>query len=84
MNAVFHMTLHFGRLEVLGPLTERASRAASVKASLTPRLCFAEHSVLALSLSRIICAANLTQVSKGLDAPGHGQAGVVIYIALVY
>ena len=39
-----HITKHFGRVVVLGPLTESATRAASVKASLTPRFRLAEHS----------------------------------------
>jgi hypothetical protein len=36
---------HFGPFEVEGPLTDNATRAASVNASLTPRLRLAEHSI---------------------------------------
>jgi len=37
--------------EPFAPLTERATRAASVKASLTPRLRLAEHSCIIISLT---------------------------------
>ena len=41
----FHIMMHLlGPCEVLGPFTESATLAASVNASLTPRLRFAEHS----------------------------------------
>ena len=38
------MMTHFDELLELGPLTDSATRAASVKASLTPRFRLAEHS----------------------------------------
>jgi hypothetical protein len=42
------MTTHFGRDLAEEGLTDRATRAASMKASLTPRFFMAEHSVAVL------------------------------------
>ena len=60
-----HITEHLLSFpEPLGPLTERATRAASVKASLTPRFRLAEHSVgTSLDVSMNVRRIDRTQIS---------------------
>lgn len=43
------MIEHLPPLELLGPLTDKATRAASVNASFTPRFRLAEHSIPTVS-----------------------------------
>lgn len=61
-----HITEHLlPPLDVPAPLTERATLAASVNASLTPRFRFAEHSASAKAISLLPATADLGDV-KGL------------------
>ena len=58
------MTLHLlPPPDVPAPLTERATRAASVNASFTPRLRFAEHSVYIISIS-LLSALIVSNISS--------------------
>lgn len=70
------MTEHFPAPPPPDPfvLTERATRAASVKASLTPRLRFAEHSVL---LKRGL-ADDMLRKMMDLKERGGGEGGQVL------
>ena len=65
------MTVHLLSLvDRPGPLTERATRAASVKASLTPRFRFAEHSAHTLARnSGPGCSQHVLAVPRYRSAP---------------
>ena len=75
MRVGIHMTMHLLSLFTpFAPFTESATRAASVKASLTPRFLFAEHSKSSVSILTVIAISALlsyTKISKGLDSPSH-------------
>lgn len=59
-------------------LTDKATRAASVKASFTPRFFMAEHSVLRVSMKMATPCGRHTQVSEGFDSFGDLEALVVL------
>lgn len=75
MGVDVHMRTHLLSLFApFAPFTESATRAASVKASLTPRFLFAEHSKRDVSTVPLIAISPLlscTEIPKGLDSPGH-------------
>lgn len=58
-----HITEHFlPPPDVPAPLTESATLAASVNASLTPRFRFAEHSAPAIDISTLLSIANQLKI----------------------
>lgn len=60
-----HITEHLlPPLDVPAPLTERATLAASVNASLTPRFRFAEHSASAKAISSLPATADHGDVTE--------------------
>lgn len=83
IEELHHMIEHFGWLVVLGPLTESATRAASVNASLTPRLRLAEHSETSQIEFMRRAAGLLTQISQSLYTLCSCEPSVIINVALL-
>lgn len=80
-RTAIYMIVHLLLLLEFPVLTESATRAASVKASLTPRLRFAEHSVQDISIDTSNgrwWQMRITQIAECLDSSGNIEAFFVV------